>query len=338
MGGIITTIRDLKVVLRDLKITLKYTAKIVLKVHGIVDDMEQTMQDLKQTVNGLSSRLPKSPCHKSIDEASMAYVTDVVHTIESKAESVKASLSNAVAVLTSDDLIKNTSTAWENLVNQRNLNDVVGKWASVPEGLGDLVKQDYEKVTNYLHCAEENVPEEKMDAEKTSTEKPQSSTKENLYIENMPKRSEIILGDDMENTTKIVCTIPLTVKEECALPELMVEKIIADKIEEISVIDILLPLQSSSLSDCTNRLSAIIKANQEENKNHDKKTSMLKQCENNDIEFKRRCVSLFLVNLLQGLVENEAIGELKGNSILVNATSIPFKEIWADKLVQCLLH
>lgn len=157
MGGIISTIRDLKVILRDLKITLKFTAKIVLKVHGIVDDMDQTMQELKHTVNGLSSRLPKSPSGDNIDPSTMAYVDDVVNSLEHKADSVKASLSSAFIAVTSDDLIKNTSDAWENLVSHKRLTDVMSKWASIPDGLGDLVKQDCEKLTEILHSAEVNL-------------------------------------------------------------------------------------------------------------------------------------------------------------------------------------
>jgi len=111
MGGIISTIRDLKVILKDLKITLKFTAKIVLKVHGIVDDMEHTMQDLKNTVNRLSSRLPKSPAHNKIDQPSITYINGMVNSIENKAESVKVSLANAVAALTKDDLTGNISNA-----------------------------------------------------------------------------------------------------------------------------------------------------------------------------------------------------------------------------------
>lgn len=164
MGGIISTIRDLKVILKDLKITLKFTAKIVLKVHGIVDDMEHTMQDLKNTVNGFSSRLPKSPSHcDDVDPLSIAYINDVVNSIEHKAESVKASLANAVTSLTKDDLMGNTCHAWEALVSNKRLSSVMTKWASVPDGLGDVVKHDCEKLKELIHNVEERIPNDAME-------------------------------------------------------------------------------------------------------------------------------------------------------------------------------
>ena len=57
MGSFISLLRDIRTVYRDLKVTLKLTARIVLKVHGIVEDVEQTVQDLKAAVKGLSSKI-----------------------------------------------------------------------------------------------------------------------------------------------------------------------------------------------------------------------------------------------------------------------------------------
>jgi hypothetical protein len=157
MGSFISTIRDVKLILKDLKITLKFTAKIVLKVHAIVEDVEQTVQELKTTVSNLSARLPTQTAtqEKLLDETSATYLNEVVQSIETTAESVKISLANAVSVLASDDLLKNTNNALENLANNsgRNLSGVMSRWASVPDGIGDLVKQDCASLSEYIQTS-----------------------------------------------------------------------------------------------------------------------------------------------------------------------------------------
>lgn len=84
MGGLISLLRDIKTVYKDLKVTLKLTARIVLKVHSIVEDVEQTVQELKAAVKGLSSKV-----HPQDGTAGEVAFEALVESVESKAISLK---------------------------------------------------------------------------------------------------------------------------------------------------------------------------------------------------------------------------------------------------------
>lgn len=111
MGGLLSLIRDIKTVYRDLKITLKLSARIVLKVHGIVDDVEQTLQELKEAVKRLSQRIsPTQDCKDEIGLDSM------VENVESKAILLKTSLIEATSHLFNEGLLRSTQDKWDKVM------------------------------------------------------------------------------------------------------------------------------------------------------------------------------------------------------------------------------
>ena len=111
MGGLISLLRDIKTVYKDLKVTLKLTARIVLKVHGIVDDMEQTVQELKAMVKGLSSKL------NTRDGTGEVAFDALVENMESKAILLKTSLVEATSQVFNEDLVRSTQEKWDKVVH-----------------------------------------------------------------------------------------------------------------------------------------------------------------------------------------------------------------------------
>ena len=111
MGGLLSLIRDVKTIYRDLKITLKLSARIVLKVHGIVDDVEQTLQELKEAVKRLSQRI--SPTHDGKDEVGFH---SMVENVESKAILLKTSLIEATSHLLNEGLLRSTQDKWDKVM------------------------------------------------------------------------------------------------------------------------------------------------------------------------------------------------------------------------------
>ena len=107
MGGLISLIRDIKTVYKDLKVTLKLTARIVLKVHSIVEDVEQTVQELKATVKKLTSNVQPQ------DGMSEMPLEALVENVESKAISLKTALVNATSQVFNDELLRNTQEKWD---------------------------------------------------------------------------------------------------------------------------------------------------------------------------------------------------------------------------------
>ena len=111
MGGLISLVRDIKTVYKDLKVTLKLTARIVLKVHGIVDDVEQTVQELKTAVKGLSSKL--NPAGDGKGEVAF---DALVENVESKAILLKTSLIEATSQMFNEDLFRSTQEKWDRVM------------------------------------------------------------------------------------------------------------------------------------------------------------------------------------------------------------------------------
>ena len=110
MGSFISLLRDIRTVYRDLKVTLKLTARIVLKVHGIVEDVEQTVQDLKAAVKGLSSKIqPQDGMGEVAFEALM-------ESVETKAISLKTSLIEATTQVFNEDLVRNAQEKWNKVI------------------------------------------------------------------------------------------------------------------------------------------------------------------------------------------------------------------------------
>ena len=110
MGGLISLLRDIKTVYKDLKVTLKLTARIVLKVHGIVDDVEQTVQELKTAVKGLSSKI-----HPQDGMGEVAFDA-LVENVESKAILLKTSLIEATSQVFNEDLLRSTQEKWDKVM------------------------------------------------------------------------------------------------------------------------------------------------------------------------------------------------------------------------------
>lgn len=110
MGSLISLLRDIRTVYRDLKVTLKLTARIVLKVHSIVEDVEQRVQELKAAVKGLSSKVqPQDGMGEVAFEA-------LVESVESKAISLKTSLIEATSQVFNEDLVRNTQEKWNKVM------------------------------------------------------------------------------------------------------------------------------------------------------------------------------------------------------------------------------
>lgn len=103
-------LRDIKTVYKDLKVTLKLTARIVLKVHSIVEDVEQTVQELKSTVKVLSAKV--NP-HDGMGEVGLEAL---VESVESKAISLKTSLIEATSQVFNEDLLRNTQEKWDKVM------------------------------------------------------------------------------------------------------------------------------------------------------------------------------------------------------------------------------
>ena len=110
MGGLISLLRDIKTLYKDLKVTLKLTARIVLKVHGIVDDVEQTVQELKAAVKGLSSKINPQ------DGTGEVCFDALVDNVESKAILLKTSLIEATSQVFNEDLLRNTQEKWDKVI------------------------------------------------------------------------------------------------------------------------------------------------------------------------------------------------------------------------------
>ena len=110
MGSLISLLRDIRTVYRDLKVTLKLTARIVLKVHGIVEDVEQTVQDLKAAVKGLSSKIQPQ------DGKGEVAIEALVESMETKAISLKTSLIEATSQVFNEDLVRNTQEKWDKVM------------------------------------------------------------------------------------------------------------------------------------------------------------------------------------------------------------------------------
>ena len=142
MGGLISLIRDIKIVYKDLKVTLKLTARIVLKVHSIVEDVEQTVQELKATVKKLTSRVQPQ------DGMSEIPIEALVENVESKAISLKTSLINATSQVFNDDLLRKTQEKW----------DMVMQYSrESSEALANIVASSSLNVKGKRHSAAEKV-------------------------------------------------------------------------------------------------------------------------------------------------------------------------------------
>lgn len=142
MGGLISLIRDIKTVYKDLKVTLKLTARIVLKVHSIVEDVEQTVQELKATVKKLTSRVQPQ------DGMSEIPIEALVENVESKAISLKTSLINATSQVFNDDLLRKTQEKW----------DMVMQYSrESSEALANIVASSSLNVKGKRHSAAEKV-------------------------------------------------------------------------------------------------------------------------------------------------------------------------------------
>lgn len=110
MGSLISLLRDIRTVYRDLKVTLKLTARIVLKVHGIVEDVEKTVQDLKAAVKGLSAKIQPQ------DGMGEVPFESLVESVETKAMSLKTSLIEATSQVFNKDLVRNTQEKWDKVM------------------------------------------------------------------------------------------------------------------------------------------------------------------------------------------------------------------------------
>lgn len=110
MGSLISLLRDIRTVYRDLKVTLKLTARIVLKVHGIVEDVEKTVQDLKAAVKGLSAKIQPQ------DGMGEVAFGSLVESVETKAISLKTSLIEATSQVFNKDLVRNTQEKWDKVM------------------------------------------------------------------------------------------------------------------------------------------------------------------------------------------------------------------------------
>ena len=108
MGGLISLLRDIKTVYKDLKVTLKLSARIVVKVHGIVDDVEQTLQELKSAVRRLSAKL-----NPNRDGKGDVGLDTLVENVESKANLLKTSLIEASSQVFNEDLLRSTQEKWD---------------------------------------------------------------------------------------------------------------------------------------------------------------------------------------------------------------------------------
>jgi len=79
-------------------------------VHGIVEDVERTVQDLKAAVKGLSSKIqPQDGIGEVAFEA-------LVESVETKAISLKTSLIEATSQVFNEDLVRNTQEKWDKVM------------------------------------------------------------------------------------------------------------------------------------------------------------------------------------------------------------------------------
>lgn len=168
MGGLISLLRDIKTIYKDLKVTLKLTARIVLKVHGIVDDVEHTVQELKAAVKGLSAKI--SPENGSGEVAFDA----LVENVESKATMLKTSLIEATSQVFNEDLLKNTQQKWDKVMeysrqSSEALTNIIAStsfYTSVVQGASDAERTGVEeKNISLLELKEKEEEDEKSNAQ-----------------------------------------------------------------------------------------------------------------------------------------------------------------------------
>lgn len=168
MGGLISLLRDIKTIYKDLKVTLKLTARIVLKVHGIVDDVEHTVQELKAAVKGLSAKI--SPENGKGEVAFDA----LVENVESKAIMLKTSLIEATSQVFNEDLLKNTQQKWDKVMeysrqSSEALTNIIAStslYTSVVQGASDAERAGVEeKNISFLELKEKEEEDEKSNAQ-----------------------------------------------------------------------------------------------------------------------------------------------------------------------------
>lgn len=133
MGGLVTTLRDIKIIIKDLKITLKLTAKVILKVHSIVEDFEETVQELKRTVKCVSTRI--SPEGELMQESTLNSWTE---SVETTAESLKQALADVVGQVSTKDLFRSTQENWEKVMeysreSSRNVAELMAQKNAFPK-------------------------------------------------------------------------------------------------------------------------------------------------------------------------------------------------------------
>ena len=190
MGGLISLLRDIKTVYKDLKVTLKLTARIVLKVHGIVDDVEQTVQELKAMVKGLSSKF------NTRDGTGEVAFGALVENMESKAILLKTSLVEATSQVFNEDLVRNTQEKWDKVMrySKQSTEALAGIVAS-----SHTNRQDTSN-TQHAYSIEENVKlSDVREEEKDESESILSSTRALVPILEEPPLPNIKIEEEIED-------------------------------------------------------------------------------------------------------------------------------------------
>lgn len=167
MGGLISLLRDIKTIYRDLKVTLKLTARIVIKVHGIVDDVERTVQELKTAVKGVSAKI-------SLNGSDEVAFDALVENVESKAVMLKTSLIEATSQVFNEDLLKHTQEKWDKVMeysrqSSEALTNIIASssfYTSVVQGASDAAASTGvgEKNISFLDVKEKEEEDEKSNA------------------------------------------------------------------------------------------------------------------------------------------------------------------------------
>lgn len=124
MGGLISLLKDVKKIIKDLKLTLKITVKVVLKAHKIMDDLEKTMNNLKSTVDIVSTKFcGQQEIEKSLEggtpsnQAKAVPIDSLLESLETTACSLKTSVRATISTIMEDKGLGNFVDKWRRVTD-----------------------------------------------------------------------------------------------------------------------------------------------------------------------------------------------------------------------------
>ena len=124
--------KDIRTIIRDLKVTLKITVKAVLKVHKIIDDVEETMNNLKSTVSLLSSKICEQKKETKINQQDQPISkyggrTMPIDNILGSLETTACSVRDKVTTIMDDEGLSTCVDKWRRVLAESNAGEKIFK-------------------------------------------------------------------------------------------------------------------------------------------------------------------------------------------------------------------